>query len=114
MPNPFKIGDEIILHNNKRGVVSSINGVWVRVDGNVHEAHYNSCKLYIPDPTEQAVRLLTEAGYTVVPPPPKRSGKIYLHLRGGIIFPYTEPLNSHGETFPPPIAIVDWTEGDGL
>lgn len=67
------------------------------------------------DPTTEAISLLTSLGYDVVPPKPKLSGKVYVHLRGGNIFYYDKPLGYGSmEIFPAPIAIVDWTEGDGI
>lgn len=64
------------------------------------------------DPIIAAVRHLTSLGYTISEPTPKLTGKVHIIQKndGHIFASFDPPIFGHQKT----IAIVDWTEGDGL
>ena len=61
-----------------------------------------------------AVKLLQDNGYSVMEPKPKRSGKVYISagVNGGA--PYSSMSKMTDNEYFHTIAIVDWTEGEGL
>lgn len=74
----------------------------------------------VGDNEQHAVKLLLELGYTVEPPPKPKAGKIAVVLivktNTTFVVPYESWLEyeynlSNGHKL---LAIVDWTEGDGI
>lgn len=121
----FKIGDRVKCISCYQGhpvdsrynlprssgtISESGNGyIIVDYDGKLSPPVNPNC-FSIIDPAEEVISLLTSLGYTVKEPPAKRKGKGWVYSIGGsiIIYPY-EQSGSYK-----PIAIVDWTEGDGI
>jgi hypothetical protein len=77
--------------------------------------------ILLPTPLEAAKAFLEKEGYTITPPKPKLTGKVYLysHPVSGFSHSLTteelagrDPTDGHSGT--KLIAVLDWTEGDGL
>lgn len=67
------------------------------------------------DPIDKAKALLEKEGYAITPPKPKLTGKIAVRRNkddGTVAF--VEQDESYLNTFWDTIAVVDWTEGQGL
>lgn len=96
--------------------------LWVKVEGfppvsypiKSHEWEFK------PLPFEEAISLLTSLGYTVTEPPAKKNGVIAIYSNGNdktLIWSYTtreEVKDVWNDWYHKLIAIVDWTEGDGI
>lgn len=63
-------------------------------------------------PEEGAIEILKAAGYSIIPPKPLLTGKIHVIQREGFLR-FTDDPSGWGEGYKT-IAIVEWTEGDGL
>lgn len=94
--------------------------LWVKVGGD-NDVSYpiNSHDwVFKTTPIEEAQKLLTEAGFTVTPPPPKLTGKVAVYKYGSGT--YATDYNSYeawgasAKASYPLVAVLDWTEGDGL
>lgn len=117
----FKIGDEVKSKQNYSvsyvGKVTAVSEQFIQVDkrGWSLEDYWD----FNPDPTEDAITLLTSLGYKVVepPPPPKKVNIILYHFDdNSTIFAKTEKEFTNTVFHLNPIIIdkVIWTEGDGL
>lgn len=126
----FKIGDKVksIDSNGWRsatvgstGVVydTDADGCWVVLDnGGFRGYMFDKRWELIPTPMppyseEQAVAFLKEKGYTVEAPPEPLKGKlrVILTATGNIIgYPLDQNIHHHAKE----LAIIDWTEGQGL
>lgn len=118
----FKIGDRVrrirsphingVMQIGTEWVVNRISkhNQWIYVVGCDEQLNPDNFELI--NPNETAIKQLEALGYTIIPPKPKETGKIYiLRGRSGItITDNPSAWSSELET----IAIVDWTEGDGL
>lgn len=124
----FKVGDEVIVTNKFRignpafnvGDVGTITAISrhtplvVFVNG---EAVYAKClEIYIPDVEAEAIKLLEAAGYTITPPKPPLTGELYIYQHKGTeeILPSKTQWNMALNPAWKQLAIVPWTEGQGL
>lgn len=64
---------------------------------------------------QEAMAFLEKRGYTVVPPLKPRHGTNYVYeTRGGSVFARTDPIRDVEALRFKVLAVVDWTEGQGL
>ena len=118
--NPFKVGDKV-KHNkwpDHNGIVTSIQNDYVRTNDASYGFMYFSFELD-SDPIKEAILLLKENGYGVVEPKPKLTGRVVVwgipdttntYFSASLIEDTKKWINP----LYVPIAILDWTEGQGL
>lgn len=97
-----------------------INGFVRDPDGRVHASSQLRLEQPADDNEQYAVKLLLELGYTVEAPPKPKTGKIAVGLvvkeNSTFVLPY-ESWEDHGysqRNGHKLLAIVDWTEGEGI
>lgn len=98
--------------------VDCVNGIslWLKVNGHKPVQYPVDSNEWVFLPMDKAAKLLEEAGYTVTPPKPKLTGNsyVYRHTRGqGVCLMEGEWRNAKVADYEL-IAIVPWTEGDGI
>lgn len=130
----FKVGDRVRVigsyytnfptgspYNLPRGVgivrASGTGYLYIDYDGKTSPAVFPSC-VELVDPKDEAIELLKAAGYTITPPPEPLKGKVYIYKNAqGDVHAMSR---NNGQMYRSVagecnlIAIVDWTEGDGL
>lgn len=133
----FKIGDRVkVIGDDYRfytpgskynlprtvGTVVECGGSYIQVDYDgvvsppVNPSSFELIveKTHLPLYSEEiAMSFLQEKGYTVTPPSPKLSGKLYVYkASSGGAYGYPEKVSDILNWSL--LAVVDWTEGDGL
>jgi hypothetical protein len=124
----FKIGDKVrrkhydhgsVLVGDVRYIIG-FDGIGYTLNGDKKGYTHNPQNLELAEEThfplyseEAAVKLLKERGYNVAPPPEPLKGKayVYRYVDTGHVFVKTDQRAGNDCDL---IAIVDWTEGDGL
>jgi hypothetical protein len=125
----FKIGDTVIVVGEKRddpagnhlrlpGYIGKVTGMspysstTLLLDGQY--VYRSALKLHV-DPICEAKALLEKEGWSVSPPPPKKMGKLYILQQKDRNYPpfATCDRSAWSDNFVT-LAIVDWTEGQGL
>lgn len=122
----FKVGDTVIRlynsHHNKipyghKYIVSSVNGTSLQVTGYTQWWEEEWFSLAASVETE-AIKLLTEAGYTVTPPKPKLTGTVVVYQTPGGVYTITktewDKWSNQERKARTILALLNWTEGDGL
>jgi hypothetical protein len=124
----LKKGDEVICVSNgddsyalsvgAKYIVEWVGDSVLQVTGdNSHVAKYNYPMRFFATPIDKAKDLLEKAGYTITPPRSKLTGKVVIwsfHEK-----PSGPPFASSDQNYidgkdKTILAIVNWTEGDGL
>lgn len=120
----FNVGDEVErtkvrntdcdYRNNHIGKVTEVKGVLIRVDGLQWSSE--DCWELLRRTKDQAIKLLTSLGYTVIEPPKPLSGKIQVFMTpsGNVHAIPLERKHETSLTITRVLVIVDWTEGDGI
>ena len=100
--NPYAKRIVVGVHNSKIDVQTPNGSIYIHQPVTYYEADTN--------PEEEAIALLKEKGYDVIPPKPKKTGKGYVYYIGGLVVIYSHEQQGSYK----PIAIINWTEGDGI
>lgn len=120
----FKVGDTVVYKfqgNVKRTVIAAYNDGRMDLlapDGStINFVWYRNYDLVL-SVEDEAKQLLEAAGYTITPPKPKLAGQVVIYKFNGHLGlsskeSYDNFYNSQKDARKP-LAIVDWTEGQGL
>lgn len=130
----FKVGDRVKVkdgyyrgyapgseYNIPRdsGVVNTCGEGYICVEYGIGYVHkitpaLNPACFELVSPEEAAVKLLIEKGYIITPPPPeplKGKLRVIITVIGNIVaYPLDQKIPSSAKE----LAIVDWTEGQGI
>ena len=125
----FKVGDKVEVTNAYRSGSSDRPVGYIGIV--THTPAYSDAVTYLDGDEvftaslqlatslEKAKEILEAAGYSIIPPKPKLTGKVVVYTYDDEVYVVTEKEFNHrnassGKHLRKVIAIVDWTEGDGL
>lgn len=122
----FKVGDKVKVVDNDRATcllsigeeldVRRVEGGYVYLHGIIGRWNSDRFELALSD-EERAIRLLNEKGYTITPPPEPLKGKVFVYKYKDRTYLFDSMMIKEFGIHPhygEPIAIVPWTEGQGL